>query len=117
MSKKKTNKKTNKKNNTSGEVANKLSAKKVVYVILTIILGKLLGFLVFEAISINFVSMLEKDGLPVQYDQIFGLVYSPLPAYLFWTLIVTGAVGGFFLGLSWWRMVYVEHKHWRNRMK
>ena len=110
MSNKKTNKKTNK------QVA-KISVKKIVYVVLTIFLGKLLGLLAFELISFNFVSTLEKDSLPVAYDQIFGLVWSPLPAYLFCTLIFFGAVGGFFLGLTWWRIVYVEHRHWRNKTK
>ncbi len=94
-----------------------MSLKKIVYIMLTIFLGKLLGFIAFELISMNVVGMLEKSGLVVEYEQIFGLVYSPLPAYLFWTLIVTGAAGGFFLGLRWWQLVYVEHKHWRNRIK
>ncbi len=109
-------KKINKKKTTSKQI-DKLSLKKIVYVLLTIFLGELLGFIAFGLISINFVSMLEKIGLPVEYAQIFGPVYGPLPAYLFWTLIFAGAVSGFFLGLTWWRIVYVEHRHWRNKRK
>ena len=106
-----------KKKKTVNKTASKLSAKKIVYVALTIFLGELLGLIAFEVISINFVSLLERAALPVEYEQIFGMIYSPLPVYLFWTLIFVGAVGGFFLGLTWWQIVYVEHRHWRNRIK
>ena len=112
-----TKKKTNKKNVSSLKQAENMSLKKIVYIMLTIFLGKLLGFIAFELISMNVVGMLEKSGLVVEYEQIFGLVWSPLPAYLFWTLIFFGAVGGFFLGLTWWRIIYVERKHWRNKAK
>lgn len=88
--------------------------KKIIYIFLTITLGKLLGFLAFELLTLKFVGMLEKRGLPVEFDQIFWFVYSPLPVYLYWTLIYAGAIGGFFLGLRWWQMVYVEHRHWKK---
>jgi hypothetical protein len=93
------------------------SLKKIIYVFLAVTLGKLLGFLTFELLTLKFVRILEKRGLPVQFDQIFWFVWSPLPAYLYWTLIYAGVVGGFFLGLIWWRIVYVEHRHWTKRKK
>ena len=94
--------------------SNKWSLKKVIYVLLAIILGKLLGFLAFELLTMKLAGMLEKRGLPVEFDQIFWFVWSPLPAYLYWTLIYAGVIGGFFLGLRWWQMVYVEHRHWKK---
>ena len=94
--------------------SDQLSLKKIIYVILTIILGKLLGFLAYELISIKFIKILVRRGLPVEYNRVFEPVYSPVPAHLFWLLVLTGAIGGFFLGLRWWQMVYVEHRHWKK---
>ncbi|HUD08674.1 MAG TPA: hypothetical protein VMQ48_01130 [Candidatus Saccharimonadales bacterium] len=93
---------------------NKWNLKKVIYVLLAVVLGKLLGFIAFGLLSIEFIKMLTRRGLPVEYDQIFWFVYSPLPAYLYWTLIYAGVIGGFFLGMRWWQMVYVEHRHWKK---
>ena len=90
-----------------------MNVKKIIYVLLTIFLGKLLGFLAFLLLTLKLVMILERRGLPVGYDHIFGFVWSPLPAYLYWVLILAGAIGGFFLGLCWWRIVYVECQHWR----
>ncbi|MDR3559688.1 MAG: hypothetical protein P4L62_04140 [Candidatus Pacebacteria bacterium] len=39
----------------------------------------------------------------------------------FWSLssflaaiMILGTAFGFFVGRIWWRIVYVEHRHWRN---
>jgi len=95
----------------------KWSLKKVIYVLLAVSLGKLLGFLAFELLTLMLIGLLERRGLPVMFDQTFWFVSSPLPAYLYWTLIYAGVIGGFFLGLRWWRMVYVEHRHWKKWKK
>jgi len=92
----------------------KWSLKKVIYVLLVISLGKLLGFLAFELLTLKFVKMLSMRGLPVEFDQIFWFVWSPLPAYLYWIFIYAGVIGGIFVGLRWWQMVYVEKLHWRK---
>jgi hypothetical protein len=102
--------KTNKKSKALNKKERKISPKKIIYVLLTIFLGKLLGLIAFEIISLVFVKASQRAGSVVEYDQVFGLVYSPLPAYLFWTLISAGAIGGFFLGLTWWGIIYVEHR-------
>jgi hypothetical protein len=91
-----------------------LSPKKIIYVLLTILLGKLLGLLAYALLSMKFIKMLVKRGLPVEYDHIYWFIYSPLPAYLFYVLVITGAISGFFLGLRWWKMVYVEKRHWKK---
>ncbi len=115
MLKKKTKKKSTVKLAKKNEKVAKLNLKKIIYVILTIFLGKMLAFIVFEIISLNFVSALVSADLPVEYNHIFGLVYSPLSPYLFWIFIALGAVSGFFVGLAWWRIIYIEHRHWRNK--
>jgi len=95
----------------------KTNYKKTIYVILTIFLGKLLGLIAFELLSLDFIKASAKSASPVEFNQIFGLVYSPLPADLFWFFIAVGAIGGFFLGLHWWEIVYVKHLHWSNWCK
>ncbi len=95
----------------------KINIKKVVYVILVILLGKMLAFIAFELLSLKLVRSLEERGFAVIYNHILGPIYSPLPAGIYWVFIIIGAVGGFFLGLSWWRIVYVEHRHWSNWCK
>lgn len=95
----------------------KWSFKKIVYVVLTIILGKLLGIIAYGLLSLKFIHMLVRRGLPVEYDHIFGSVFSPVPANIFWLFVLGGAVGGFFMGLRWWQMIYVEHRHWKKWKK
>lgn len=90
-----------------------MNIKKIIYVLLAITLGKLLGFLAFELLTLKFIRILERRGYPIGWEQIFWFVWSPLPSYLYWTLIYAGVIGGFFVGLKWWQIVYVEHRHWR----
>ena len=95
----------------------KFNFKKTVYVILTMIIGKLLGFMIYGLLSIRFIHSMDESNLPVDYTSILGIIHSPLPARLFWLLVSSGLVSGFFLGLRWWRLVYVEHRHWRKLFK
>ncbi len=95
----------------------KLSLKKVAYLILAVVLGKLLGLIAFELLSLLVVKLSENDNVSVEYSQMFGPIYSPLSAEFFWIFILVGMIGGFFLGLSWWRIVYVEHRHFRKWRK
>ena len=94
-----------------------MSPKKSVYILLTVILGILIGFLAYELISAWIVKVQLNRGVMVEYNHIFWLVCSPLSVFAFWKDIILGAVGGFFLGFYWWRLVYVEHRHWRNGIR
>ena len=38
-----------------------------------------------------------------------------LPAWLKYGLPIVGIIGGYFLGQYWWRVVYIEKRHWRFR--
>jgi hypothetical protein len=98
----------------SKKKTDKWSLKKGVYVILTMGLGKLLGLIAYGLITLKFIKILVRRGLPVEYDHIYWFIYSPVPAYLFWVLVFSGVIGGFFLGLRWWQIVYVEKRHWRK---
>jgi hypothetical protein len=75
--------------------------KKTIYILLVMFLGLLLAQMTFWLIEIwalnNF--MLE------------------LPTYLQIIFSALGLLSGYFLGQTWWRIVYVEHRHWRNCKK
>jgi predicted permease len=88
--------------------------KKTAYIILTIFLGFLLAEMAhwsLEAWYINFI--IANGGMP--HEHIFLASHCFLPVYVQFALIALGLVGGYFLGQTWWRIVYVEHRHWRKR--
>ncbi len=74
--------------------------KKILYILLTMVLCMLLSFLAHVFILL----------------QVFG--YEPaapwlLPVWAWVTIKLSGIACGWFLGHTWWRIVYIEHRHWR----
>ena len=65
--------------------------KKVIYILLTILLCLMLLFILNAVVAI--------------------------PLWVQYVVLVAGTVGGYFLGQHWWRVVYVERRHWYFRMK
>ena len=86
--------------------------KRNFYIICTTFLGILLGIIVNGFVELPVIALLtfdiEKFGLGMTWEQ-WGVVHA------IWTFItfIGGAIGGYFLGILWWRIVYVEHRHWR----
>ena len=68
-----------------------LGVKKVIYILLTIFLCLMLLFILNAAVAI--------------------------PTWVQYVGLVAGTVGGYFLGQHWWRVVYVQRRHWYFRMK
>ncbi|MFA6364859.1 MAG: hypothetical protein WCW78_00455 [Candidatus Paceibacterota bacterium] len=91
-----------------------ISFKKGIYIFLTVLLVEMCGFIIHELVSMEVLAMLIKNGMTVPYFHIAGFFYSPLPPYVFLILFLIGIFGGIFLALHWWRMVYIEHRHWLN---
>jgi len=88
--------------------------KRTIYIILSIFLGILLG-VIAEALAekayIN--SMLSQGIIPVSTWG--GCCY--LPPIFSVLFLAGGAALGYVLGVRWWQLVYVEHRHWRMRKK
>jgi prepilin-type N-terminal cleavage/methylation domain-containing protein len=86
------------------------SMKRTIYILLAAMLGILLSFIVHALIEIGVISLLtsnfEKYGLGFSWASWFW-IHSVSTVILF----VLGAVGGYFLGARWWRIVYIE-KRW-----
>lgn len=90
-------------------------SKKAIYVLLTMFLGVLLSGIVHGLIEIWLIKgTLSSVGvvLPKEYVSFGGHCF--LPPFLQLTLLLLGLVGGYFLGQTWWRIVYIEHRHWKK---
>lgn len=83
--------------------------KKTIYLISATILGLLLSFLAHALIEIEYLSWAGSHGVAVTFHNACAL--APWLQIALWVL---GALGGFFLGLWWWRWVYVERR-WEKK--
>ena len=82
---------------------NPTKQKHVAYIICSTILGLLLSLNAHALIEISYLSWAERHGVAVHFYGDCAL--HPALQYIIWAL---GAVGGFFLGRVWWRLVYVD---------
>ena len=83
--------------------------KKIFYISLTIILGILLSVIAHSFIEVQYLRWAVNKGMTVNF--IRGCT---LPVYFNYGLTVFGAVGGYFLGGWWWRIVYIEKRRLRS---
>ncbi len=91
-----------------------MNLKKLVYIILTVFLGGLIGFIVYELFLIGFIKIQLNQNILTEYNESFGILYNSKTIFVFLIVTLLGAVGGFLTGLKWWKIVYVEHRHWVN---
>jgi hypothetical protein len=68
-----------------------LGMKKVIYILLTIFLCLMLLFILKTVVA--------------------------MPTWVQYIFLVLGTVGGYFLGQHWWKVVYIQRRHWYFRMK
>jgi len=88
--------------------------KKTIYIMLVMLLWLLLAEIAHWLIEIHFVNVLLSDGLvPRRY--VFLGTHCFLPPYLQFSLLIVGLIVGYFTGQAWWRIVYVERRHWRMK--
>ncbi len=86
--------------------------KKKIYLALTITLIFLLGFILYAMIEAAYIKEVVSIGGSTVTVCYFGFLWKELPFWLrlFW--IFVAIVDGYFLGQYWWRIVYVEKRHW-----
>ncbi|MFA5030778.1 MAG: hypothetical protein WC495_04270 [Patescibacteria group bacterium] len=85
--------------------------KRVVYIFLAIFLGFLLSLLFHIAIESIY---LQLSSSPRWYS-LFGLGYDALPLWVTCLLAAAGILFGYWMGIVWWRIVYIEHRHWKTK--
>lgn len=89
--------------------------KHAIYLILATILGVLLSGIAHAVIEILYLNNAISGNSPVVWRYYLnGAFPCSLPPILFYGLPVLGIIGGFLMGRTWWRWVYVEGKHWRK---
>lgn len=86
--------------------------KKTTYVFLTIVLTTMLTFFVHAFLEKRLINELLSQGLLPETDYFFGLPCY-LPSITSIGLLSSGVIAGIWLGLKWWKIVYVEKRHWR----
>jgi len=89
--------------------------KKTIYIILTIFLGLMLSFIGHALVEVAYINSALSSGREVQGIYFLGFGWCALPNWVQYTFSVLGIVGGYFLGQYWWKVVYIEKRHWRFR--
>lgn len=85
--------------------------KKTIYILLTILLMLLLSIILHWLIEYFYINYLISNDLIGNIPNRSCL----LPRWLQCGLPIAAVIGGFFLGRHWWRIVYIEKRHWRFR--
>jgi len=78
------------------------------------VLGVLLVVILYGLAEIFYIGLLmenfSKYSLGLGWNEIYAV------HYIFTAVLaILGIVGGYFLGQTWWRIIYVEKRRWRFR--
>lgn len=90
--------------------------KKIIYLICSVFLGILLGTIVHGVAEIEYLKYPYLQNIVPEAHPFWG-TNCFLPAFWQYLFLAGGAIGGYFVGKRWWQIVYVEHRHWRNKLK
>lgn len=91
--------------------------KKTIYIILTIFLGLMLSFIIHAFVEVAYIKSALSSGAEIQGTYFLGVGWCALPYWAQYTFPILGIVGGYFLGRYWWKVVYIEKRHWWFRRK
>ncbi|HCJ52643.1 MAG: hypothetical protein A2898_01770 [Candidatus Kerfeldbacteria bacterium RIFCSPLOWO2_01_FULL_48_11] len=98
---------------------NPTPAKKVVYLCSSVILGILLSLIAHAVVeSLYISSALDRNASIIWYTAFGGLKGAcALHPAIQWSLLIGGAVGGYFLGKFWWRLVYIDRRWSKDKVE
>jgi hypothetical protein len=90
--------------------------KKLFYILCTIFLGILLATIAHALVEIWYIQKFLSEGL-IPKTVVFLGSRCYLPFYVQIAFLLSGVIGGYLLGQNWWRIIYVEHRHWKCNKK
>ena len=94
-----------------------MNLKKTVYLMLTIVLVSLLMLILHSFLELWYINSFVAYNGDFPGQTVFLQLSSYLPPGIPVFLLLIAIIGGFFLGQWWWRIVYIEKRHWRWRRK
>ncbi len=92
-----------------------MNAKRTVYLCLATLLGVVASYGVHALAELWYLRWADRSGNAIVWTKHFGVGQCALPWFAQYGLLAAGIVGGYLLGRVWWRMVYVEHRHWMRK--
>jgi hypothetical protein len=88
-----------------------MNIKKIAYILLAMFLGLLFSLIAHALIEINF---LNNSFVAGNFSEGRGC-FLPLTVQII--LPISGLAFGYYLGVNWWQIVYVEKRHWRMKKR
>lgn len=85
-----------------------IEIKKGIYYMLTIVFGLLLALIVCTLLIPVALKYQFANLQPDSHNWLYVL-----PWWIRYTLGIVGAAWGYRLGKNWWRIVYIEKRHWK----
>ena len=92
-----------------------MNLKKAVYLGLTVVLVGLLMVILHSFLELWYFNAIYDASGIFPLKEYFLPFSSYLPPVVPIFLLIVSIVGGYFLGQWWWRIVYIEKRHWRFR--
>ncbi|MBI5404958.1 MAG: hypothetical protein HY976_01900 [Candidatus Kerfeldbacteria bacterium] len=84
--------------------------KRPLYLGLTVVLGVILSYVLHSGLEIWYLSVAEGNGWTIVWTKHLGVGSCALPWWVQYGLLAVGIIGGYELGRTWWRLVYVERR-------
>ncbi|MFH0828588.1 MAG: hypothetical protein V1907_00175 [Candidatus Kerfeldbacteria bacterium] len=92
-----------------------MKGKRFLYLALSTFLGIILSYGIHAVVELMYLNWAEKTNHLLTWTMHFGVGACALSPYVQYGLFIAGVVGGFLIGRVWWRIVYVEHRHWMRK--
>lgn len=86
-----------------------MKIKKIFYLICSTVLGIIFSLIIIEAVEIIYIQIADR----IIWYYYFETISCALHPVVVYGMGFIGIIGGFFVGQLWWRMVYIEKRHWR----
>lgn len=88
------------------------SAKRTFYLVLTTVLGIVMSFGIHAVVELWYLSWADRAGWTVTWYRQLGGGLCALNPTVEYGLLIIGTIGGYLVGRVWWRIVYIEGRHW-----